>query len=71
MGLFLLLYYEWQYVNYLKKKISAQTFCSTFRISDDLIIISEYFEKRICNIYPAELELKKKNKNKLIKTLYF
>ena len=61
-----LFYYEWQYVNNLKKEnvILARKFCYTFRFIDDLITINNSnFEKNIRNVYPAELELKKENRN--------
>ena len=59
-----LFYYEWQFINNLKKVnvISARKFCYTFRFIDDLITINNAnFEINIRNIYPAELELKKEN----------
>ena len=61
-----LFYYEWQYINNLKKEnvVSARKFCYTFRFIDDLITINNTnFEINIRNIYPAELELKKENQN--------
>ena len=61
-----LFFYEWQYINNLKKEnvIAARKFCYTFRFIDDLITINnENFEKNIRNIYPAELDLKKENQN--------
>ena len=56
-----LFFFEWQYMNDLKKEnvILLRKFCQPFRFIDDVITISnEHFEKNILNIYAAELELK-------------
>ena len=59
-----ILYYEWQYINNLKREkvISAHKFYHTFRFTNDLITINnEVFEKNVRIIYSAELKLKKEN----------
>ena len=65
-----LFYYEWQYINNLKKEnlIPVLNFCHTFRFKDDLVTINnENFEENMQHFNQWRWNPKKKTK--LIKVL--